>query len=82
MKHLLGEVRKLLGLLMLLRGLSSLQEVGIRFILFQLQLQHQKKLGVEGMMGAVVRSLCYLFVGMLCLGLRLLVVQVSFQILQ
>ena len=78
----LNEGRKLLGLLMLLHGLDFRLEVGRLFILFLLLLLLLRMLGEGEMMVVGVKNLYYLFVGMLYLGLRLLVGQVSFQSLQ
>uniref|UniRef100_A0A0E9S8E4 Uncharacterized protein n=2 Tax=Anguilla anguilla TaxID=7936 RepID=A0A0E9S8E4_ANGAN len=82
MKYLQGGVRKLSGQQMPQRGLSFQPGVDIQFSLYQLQLLLQRRLVVEEMMGVKVRSLYYLFGGMLCLGRRLLMAQVSCQILQ
>ena len=75
----LNEGRKLLGLLMLLHGLDFRLEVGRLFLLLLLLLM---MLGEGEMMVVGVKNLYYLFVGMLYLGLRLLVGQVSFQSLR
>uniref|UniRef100_A0A0E9R7B0 Uncharacterized protein n=1 Tax=Anguilla anguilla TaxID=7936 RepID=A0A0E9R7B0_ANGAN len=56
--------------------------VDIQFSLYQLRPLLQRRLVVEEMMGVKVRSLYYLFGEMLCLGRRLLMAQVSCQILQ
>lgn len=82
MRHLLGEVRKLLGLLRLLRGQDYLRVVGKLSTPFRLQPQHQKRLIEEEMMGVGVKNLYCLFVGMLYQVLQLLMGQVSSQIRQ
>lgn len=82
MIHLLSGGRKLLGLRMLLREQDYPRVAGKLFILFRPRPRHQKRLVVEGKRGAGVKSLYYLFVGMLYQVLQSLVARVSFQILQ
>lgn len=72
MKPLLSEVRRLLGLQRLQRGLDYQLGVDIPFILFRLQLLLLRRLIEEEKMGVEVKSSCCSFEGMLCLGLRLL----------
>lgn len=79
MRHRLDEVRKLLGLLMVLRVLYFWLVVDILFIqfllLFLLLRMRLVGLGQEG----VVRILCYLVVGRLYLVRLVLKVVISFQ---
>ncbi|WP_235898406.1 hypothetical protein, partial [Winogradskyella ouciana] len=77
--HQLSEVKKLLGQLMLQHVLGFQLKVGIQFNLFRLQLQLLMMLVIKEMMEEEVKSLCCLFVEMLCLGLQLLKVLISFR---